>query len=160
MKKTKSLERKIEILSKTLASFEKKLEKTNSKIEYLTGVIVSEALSYKNGKNLSPAEQLTTFRAKTEQFGERTEHFERPLKPANLSSIRGRHREIIAMLINNGFHTYKQIAKNLNISQSRARAYIAELRNEYHVPLKQIRDPEGYKVGIDVRFVEQLLASR
>lgn len=160
MKRNKSLERKIEILSNTLASFEKKLEKTNSKIEYLTGVIVSEALSYKKGKNLNLTEQLSAFRAKTEQFGEQKERFERPLKSASLSSIRGRHREIIAMLINNGFHTYKQIAKNLNISQSRARAYIAELRNEYNVPLTQIRDPEGYKVGIDVRFVEQILSSR
>jgi len=64
------------------------------------------------------------------------------------------------MLINSGSHTYEQIAKKLNISQSRARAYIAELKNEFNVPLRQIRDPEGYKVGIDVRFVEQILSSR
>lgn len=160
MKKSKSLERKIGILSKTLVSFEKKLEKTNQKIEILTNVIANEmAIKNMSGQpNLT--EQLHVLRAKTEQFSERSELDERSLRMGSLNKIRGRHREILAMLINSGFHTYQQIAKKLNISQSRARAYIAELKNEFNVPLRQIRDPEGYKVGIDVRFVEQILASK
>ena len=94
------------------------------------------------------------------EISELCELSEQPLRASGLNRIRGRHREILAMLINNGFHTYKQIATKLNISQSRARAYIAELKNKYNVPLRQVRDPEGYKVGIDVRFVEQILASK
>ena len=64
------------------------------------------------------------------------------------------------MLINDGFHTYKKIADRLGISESRARAYVASLKNDFGIPLKRIRDPEGYKVGIDVRFVERILAFR
>jgi len=160
MKKNKSLERKIGILSKMLASFEKKLEKTNQKIEILTDVIVKGVALQNVGGQSSLTEQLHVLRAKTEQLGERSELSERPLRVGSLNRIRGRHREILAMLINSGSHTYEQIAKKLNISQSRARAYIAELKNEFNVPLRQIRDPEGYKVGIDVRFVEQILSSR
>ena len=113
--------------------------------------ITTEQLSELGEQSLSRAinsEQLSTrssrLRAKSGQLG----------------SIRGRHREILAMLINNGFHTYSQIAQKLGISQSRARAYIADLRNDFGLPLKQVRDPEGYKIGIDVRFVEQILASK
>jgi len=111
-------------------------------------------------KRSNLAERIHLFRAKTEQFGELGELGEQPLRAGSLNRIRGRHREILAMLINSGFHTYQQIAKKLNISQSRARAYIAELKNKYNVPLRQIRDPEGYKVGIDVRFVENILSSK
>jgi len=163
MKKNRSLERKIGILSKTLASFEKKLEKTNQKIEILTNAIANEMAIQNMGGQSNLTEQLRALRAKTEQFSERsgqTEPSERSLRVGSLNRIRGRHREILAMLINSGFHTYQQIAKKLNISQSRARAYIAELKNEHNVPLRQIRDPEGYKVGIDVRFVEQILSSK
>lgn len=168
MKNSKALERKIEFLSKSLASFEKNLEKTNKRLEDLTNIIANSMVTQKVGQKLGsqPAltEQLHTIRAKTEQFGELSELGEQtlrqPLGQRGLSSIRGRHREILAMLINNGFHTYEQIAKRLNISQSRARAYIAELKNDFGVPLTQVRDPEGYKVGIDVRFVEQILSSK
>ncbi len=157
MKKQRVLERKIELLSKTLASFEKKLEKTNRELENLTTAISKGIVVQKMGEQPIETERLHMLRARTEQFGELNE---RSLRTGGLNRIRGRHREILAMLINNGFHTYQQIASKLNISQSRARAYIAELKNKYNVPLRQVRDPEGYKVGIDVRFVEQILASK
>jgi len=151
----------IDTLIKTLHAIERKLEKTNKRIDELAKV-----LSIRMGQ--TQTEQFGVFRAKTEQLHERTEQSlgvstrrRRGLSGASeLSNIRGRHREILALLINNGFHTYRQIAERLGISQSRARAYIAELKNVYGVPLKSVRDPEGYKVGIDVRFVERILAFR
>ena len=158
MKSTKALERKIEILSNMLSSFEKKIEKTNSKIESLTGIIANGAFQQRRNVNF-PA-QSSEFRAETERFGEQDERFEQKLNLSSLGNIRGRHREILALLINTGFHTYKDIAKRLNISQSRARAYIAELKNDYSLPLTQIRDAEGYKVGIELRFIEEILSSK
>lgn len=157
MKSQKSLERKIEILSKMLASFEKKLSKTNSKIDDLASVIAKGALS---GMDSSVSNRSLSIRAKTERFGERNEQLERTLNMANLNNVRGRHREILVLLINGGFHTYKQIATKLNVSQSRVRAYIAELKNKYEIPLTQMRDAEGYKVGIELRFVEQILQNK
>lgn len=150
------LEKKIEILNRALASFDKKLEKTNERINELVEIIAA----------------TSNLRAKTEHLAERfeqTEHFEQSGQPGrtlarmrnvgNLKKVTGRHREILVMLINDGFHTYKDIAKKLSISQSRVRAYISELK-KYGVPLRQIRDPEGYKVGVDLRFVEEILASK
>lgn len=160
MKKQRALERKIELLSKTLVSFEKKLEKTNRGLENIANAIANGVVVQKMGEQPIETERLHMLRARTEQFGELNELSERPLRTGSLNRIRGRHREILVMLINNGFHTYQQIADKLNISQSRARAYIAELKNKYNVPLRQVRDPEGYKVGIDVRFVEHILASK
>ncbi len=156
----KKLEKKVDALSEAISSFEKNIERMDSKINKLIESIESNGV--RTQKNIFPV-KLSKYRAKTERFGERTELSERPLvdlSKDNLNRIRGRHREILAMLINNGFHTYKQIAEKLNISQSRARAYIAELKNIYNVPLRHVRDPEGYKVGIDVRFVEEIILSK
>jgi DNA-binding CsgD family transcriptional regulator len=152
----KKLDKKLEVLDKTISSFESKMEHLESRINKLIDSIEA------NGS--MKTERLPQIRAKTEHFPEQTEQFERTLRNGlrsdSLNRITGRHREILAMLINNGFHTYKQIAERLNISQSRARAYIAELKNKYGVPLRHVRDPEGYKVGIDVRFVEEVLLSK
>jgi biotin operon repressor len=93
-------------------------------------------------------------RAKTEQFSEQNEQL---LASKTLEIIKGRHREVVALLMNDGFHTYGQLAKKLNISQSRARAYVTELKS-FGLPLRQMRDAEGYKIGIDGRFVEKILA--
>jgi DNA-binding CsgD family transcriptional regulator len=120
-------------------------EKQNKRIDDISKIL----------EKMAKAEQLTGSRAKTEQF---TEQNEQMLASNNISKITGRHREVLALLMNHGFHTYDQMAKKLNISQSRARAYIAELKNNFNVPLRQVRDAEGYKIGIDVRFVEQILA--
>lgn len=136
-----------------VSTSEKKLEKLieifeqqNKKIDKLINLLVS-----------AQTEQFKPNRAKTEQLGEQTEQL---LASNGVQQIRGRHREILALLINEGFHTYRQMAEKLNISQSRARAYITDLKNDFSVPLRQVRDPEGYKIGIDVRFVEQILASK
>lgn len=147
------------------------MEEMSRQLEALTeqiSVLVKQSNTPQPRSTASLAEQLSeqvrVLRANVEQSGEQTEQVLsaqwRPSKSSELNRIRGRHREILAMLINNGYHTYQQISDKLNISQSRARAYIAELRNRYNVPLHQIRDPEGYKVGIDVRFVERILSVR
>lgn len=133
-------------------SVEKKLEKMmvlferqNRRIDGISKIL----------EKIAETEQLLTSRAKIEQSAEQTEQM---LGTQNLNRITGRHREVLALLMNQGFHTYEQMAKKLGISQSRARAYIAELKNDFGVPLRQVRDPEGYKIGIDVGFVERILA--
>ena len=120
-------------------------EKQNKRIDNISKIL----------EKMVKTEHLYGNRAKTEQF---TEQNEQMLATKNLGRISGRHREVLSLLMNEGFHTYDQLAKKLNISQSRARAYIAELKNDFNVPLRQVRDAEGYKIGIDVRFVEQILA--
>jgi len=148
-----SMKEKINELSNTVSMLEKKLDRIMKFVE-------SAEVDRKMNGNYLMTERPSNRRAQTEHFPEQTDQTEQTLRISRLSNVRGRHREILAMLINNGFHTYKQIAHKLNISESRARAYISDLRNTYNVPLKQIRDPEGYKIGIDVRFVEQILASK
>ena len=151
----------IKILNESLLSMQKSLEMTNKRIDDMTRAL-------ENQSGASGGEQGAFLRAKTErqtELGEQALSTDMPsgmLKSGNrqLQQIHGRYREILAMLINNGFHTYGQIAQNLGISQSRARAYIADLKNVYNVPLKQVRDPEGYKIGVDIRFVDEILASK
>lgn len=144
---------KIQNLTKAISVLEKNLELTNKKLDKFTKILVKRRVWQETGQPVSN-------RAKTEQPSEQTELNEQTLGANKLNRIRGRHREILAMLINDGFHTYKKIAERLGISESRARAYVAALKNNYGIPLKRVRDPEGYKVGIDVRFVERILAFR
>ncbi len=154
----------IKSLANSFTAIEKSLELTNKRVDKLSKTMESQI----NIISEQQSKQQPIFRAKTEQFPELSERsLSRTMRSEQLSTkggelghIRGRHREILAMLINNGFHTYDQIAQKLGISQSRARAYIADLRNTYGVPLKQVRDPEGYKIGVDTRFVEQILTSK
>jgi biotin operon repressor len=134
-------------LMRTVSSLERNLRETNERIDALSDILTGSGM----------AERSHSFRAKTERLHE---HTEQPLTDENLNRIRGRHRELLALLINNGFHTYDQIAQKLDISRSRARAYVAELKNSYGLPLRQVRDAEGYKIGIDMRFVERVLAFR
>jgi len=161
-KSLEQLEKKINVLSKSIDSFEEKIEQIDSRINKLLDSLEANSVAkLTTGSGVTiPTSRFSLRRAKTEQSTEQTEQFERSLKRESLGRVTGRHREILAMLINDGFHTYKQIADKLNISQSRARAYIAELKNDYRVPLRHVRDPEGYKVGIDVRFVEEVLLSK
>jgi len=112
------------------------IKKQNEKIEFLTKTLMDIS------------------RAKNEQFSEQNEQM---LASKSLEMIKGRHREVVSLLMNEGFHTYEQLAEKLNISQSRARAYITELKS-FGVPLRQIKDAEGYKIGIDTNFVEKILA--
>ena len=136
------------------SSLDKKIEKLlilidtqNKKIDKLS----------KNLEKIMTTEQIPIKRASSEHFVEQTDHM---LTTENLNRIGGKHRELLALLLNDGFHTYKQISDKMNISQSRARAYVAELKNEFKVPLRQVKDPEGFKIGIDVHFVVKILAFR
>ena len=106
---------------------------------------------------IQKAEQLPSLRAKTEQLAERKEQV---FTNSKVSAITGKQREVLSLLMNEGFHTYLQMAKKLNISQSRARAYIAELKNDFDIPLRQVRDSEGYKIGIYITFLDKIPASR
>ncbi len=130
-KTVKSLEKKIESLNKTIESLEKKIEEMNKRMSDVS----------KNDMRISDSRGLTVNRHVSYSD--------------SIERIKGKHREILVMLINEGFHTYGEIASKLDISQSRVRAYISDLKNKYHIPLSRIRDAEGYKVGVDMRFVER-----
>ena len=134
--------KKMEELTRSISYLEKRFEKTNSKIERLSKIL--------------SAEQSRANRATFEQMAEQSEQS----LAQTMQRIRGRHREVLGLLINEGFHTYEQIAQKLNISESRARAYITELKNDFEIPLRQVRDSEGYKVGVDTRFAERILTFR
>ncbi len=136
------------------SSIEKKIEKLFGLIETQNQKIneISEMLN-----KFQKTEQVVKNRAITEQLNEQTEQ---QLSVQNISEISGRYREVLALLINFGYHTYGQIARKLNISESRARAYVAELKNNFNVPLMHVRDAEGYKIGVDNRFVDKILAFR
>lgn len=97
-------------------------------------------------------------RAEHNEHGERSSTVAQ--NPSTIVAITGRHRQVLSVLINEGFHTYEDLAQRLAISQSRARAYIAELKKVFNVPLRHVRDAEGYKVGIDTDFVERILAAK
>jgi len=81
-------------------------------------------------------------------------------KPILIASATGRYREVLSILINEGFFTYARLAARLNISQSRVRAYIADLKKYYSIPISSIRDTEGVKVGISQEYVDQILGVR
>lgn len=131
-----SLERRLESLASAISSIERKLDAMSP-----SGAKPARGFDAAGAVDRLTPEQLHVLRAKTEHLAERTERMtelfeqtERPLTRDSLNRVRGRHREILAMLINNGFHTYDQIARKLSISNSRARAYVAELKNDYGLP--------------------------
>ncbi len=130
---------------KKLTSLERKMGKMNSRIDRIYEVLSANS-TRKNHPNL---------RANTEQL---TEHTEQVLTQPSMNRVRGKHRELLALFVNNGFHNYEQIAKKLNISQSRARAYVSELKKDYGIPLRQVKDAEGLKIGVDIAFIDQILA--
>ena len=155
--KTKNI---VSISEKNLGRLLQMFEQQNKKMDKLINLLA--------GAQTTHTEQSHAKRAKTEQLTEQTEQLLSAASAVGrdgfgvekMGNIRGKHRELLALFINQGFHTYEQIASKLHISQSRARAYVAELKNDFHVPLRQVRDPEGYKIGMDVGFVEQILASK
>ena len=152
--KTKNI---VSISEKNLGRLLQLFELQNKKMDKLINILTA-----------AQTEQSHAKRAKTEQLAEQAEQLLSAASAVGrdgfgvgkMGNIRGKHRELLALFINQGFHTYEQIASKLQISQSRARAYVAELKNDFHVPLRQVRDPEGYKIGMDVGFVEQILASK
>jgi len=158
-------ERKINNENKILKNFEdlsSSISSLETKVAKLTNVL--EKIERANA-----FEQTMQKRAKVEQQLEQTEQSEqtlgkvsdtgKSLNGSNMQKIRGRSRELLTLLINEGFHTYAEISKKMNISESRARAYITELKGNFNVPIKQVRDPEGYKIGIDISFVDRILSA-
>ncbi len=142
---------------KELKSFNKNLKRLSESILLLDRRMVAMSKtvqSLQSSMLRMRTEQTYPVRAKTEQSTEQTEQS----LVGDMSRIIGKHREVLAILINDGYSTYEQIAGRLNISQSRARAYVAELAANHSVPLRKIKDPEGLKIGLDVNFVEKILA--
>lgn len=131
------------ILVQTVCSLEKKMEKTNDRIDRLTRILT------KNQKT----EQLGHFRAMAEEV-------EQPFNIRQVEKIKGRHRQILSLLINDGLHSYFQMARKLNISESRARAYVTELKSKYKVPIRRVREPEGFKIGIDMKVIGHIIAQK
>ena len=110
------------------------------------------------------SEQITTKNEinpiKTEQPSSEQPQKQSEKMPVLLSNAKGRYREILSLLINEGFFTYPKLADRLSISQSRVRAYIADLKRYYSVPITSVKDTEGVKVGISPEFVDQILGVR
>lgn len=126
--------------------------KSESVAQYVTEQIeiFSEQIKDKNDIIQPKTEQPSSEQA--QKLSEKT--------PVLLSNATGRYREILSILINEGFFTYPKLADRLNISQSRVRAYIADLKRYYSVPITSVRDTEGVKVGISPEFVNQILGVR
>lgn len=135
MTSTSKLERRLENILH-------KIENQNTKIEKIFTILNN--LQRDNGKVDKPIGYKSTSRLR-----EQTEQTEQLV--TKYKQMRERHRELLFVLIENGFLSYREIARKLNISKSRARAYVSDLKNNYSVPLKMIRDAEGFKVGIDIR---------
>ena len=131
-----SLDDKLEKILKILKSHDERLVQMSQLLESYTSTSIPE-------------------RAKSEHL---VEQRYQPLTPAQLiNRVNGRTRDILVLLINQGFHKYSEISSKLNITESRARAYISDLKNHFGIPVVQLRDAEGYKIGIDAMFIEQLM---
>ncbi len=128
--------------------------KADAVAQYVTEQIesFSEQIKDRNETNPIKTEQSSVEQTQQKQTNEKT--------PVLLSNATGRYREILSLLINEGFFTYSKLADRLNISQSRVRAYIADLKRYYSVPITSLRDTEGVKVGISPEFVDRILGVR
>ncbi len=146
--KVLEIEKRLDLVSRQMLEQNGKLESIEQYLTEQIGIF-SEQIVDKNAMI-----QVKTEQPSSEQLNERNE------KPILLSNATGRCREIISLLINEGFFTYSKLADRLNISQSRVRAYIADLKKYYSIPITSIKDGEGVKVGISPEFVNQILGSR
>lgn len=143
------VEKQLDYLAQQMLDQNNKLD---SVAQYVTEQIeiFSEQIKDKNEINPIKTEQPST--EQTQKQNEKT--------PVLLSNATGRYREILSLLINEGFFTYAKLADRLSISQSRVRAYIADLKRYYSVPITSVKDTEGVKVGISPEFVDQILGVR
>ncbi len=146
--KVLEIERRLDHMSHQIFEQNGKLD---SVAQYITEQveIISEQMADKNAIVQVKTEQPSVDQA-----------IEQNKKPVLLSNATGRYREVISLLINEGFFTYPKLADRLNISQSRVRAYIADLKKYYSVPITSIKDNEGVKVGISPEFVNRILGAR
>ena len=144
------IEKQLNYLSHQMLEQNNKLD---SVAQYVTEQIevFSEQIKDKNEIISTKTEQPSAEQAQKQQSEK---------KPVLLSNATGRYREILSLLINEGFFTYSKLADRLNISQSRVRAYIADLKRYYAVPITSVKDTEGVKVGISPEFVDQILGVR
>jgi DNA-binding CsgD family transcriptional regulator len=158
----KKVFQRFEKLSKSISSLEAKVTKLTNVLEKIERAKISEQMMQNRAKIEHHAEQSEQTEQQNEQLLDRAGQTGEIAKGANdlgMQKIRGRNRELLTLLINEGFHTYAEISKKMNISESRARAYITELKGNFNVPIKQVRDPEGYKIGIDISFVDRILSA-
>ncbi len=142
--KINELEKEVNVISQQLLEQNNKID---SIAQYMTEQIevVSEQTDVKNEPlNEQPSAEQPQNEKKTIQ----------------LTNATGRYREILSLLINEGFFTYTKLAERMGISQSRARAYIADLKKYYSIPITSVKDAEGVKVGISPEFVDQILGVR
>ncbi|MBI4167327.1 MAG: HTH domain-containing protein [Candidatus Aenigmarchaeota archaeon] len=155
----------VKLISSKIVEIEKQLnylaeqmleqnDKADSVAQYVTEQIetFSEQIKDKSEINSIKTEQPSTEQAQQKQTNEKM--------PVLLSNATGRYREILSLLINEGFFSYSKLADRLSISQSRVRAYIADLKRYYSVPITSIKDNEGVKVGISPEFVDRILGVR
>ncbi len=152
---------KVVELEKQLNAISQQMLEQNNRMEavaqYVTEQIDAVSEQMKN--------KTEPFQPKTEQSEAIEQPNPEPVQPIEkktvlLSSATGRYREILSLLINEGFFTYPKLAERLSISQSRVRAYIADLKRYYSIPISSVRDTEGVKVGISPEFVDQILGVR
>lgn len=153
----------VKLISAKIAEIEKQLDylaqqtleqnnKFDSIAQYVTEQIETFSEQIKDNSEVNPV--------KTEQLSAEQPQKQNEKTPVLLSNATGRYREILSLLINEGFFTYPKLADRLNISQSRVRAYIADLKRYYSVPITSVKDTEGVKVGISPEFVNQILGVR
>lgn len=76
---------------------------------------------------------------------------------AGIPNMGGRCREMMSLFINEGFFTYQKLAERLELSQSRTRAYVSELKKFYNIPIAVIKDSEGVKVGLSTELVNEII---
>ncbi len=152
--KVVELEKQFNLISQQMLEQNNRMEAV---AQYVTEQI--DAVSEQMKNKTEPVQPKTEQPDTTEQQNyEPAQPAER--KPVLLSSATGRYREILSLLINEGFFTYPKLAGRLNISQSRVRAYIADLKRHYSIPISSVRDTEGVKVGISPEFVDHILGVR
>lgn len=152
----KLISAKILDIEKQLNYMAQQMLEQNNKIDliaqYTTEQIEAFSEQIKTKSEINPV--------KTEQPSGEQPQKQSEKTPVLLSNATGRYREILSLLINEGFFTYSKLADRLNISQSRVRAYIADLKRYYSVPITSVKDTEGVKVGISPEFVNQILGVR
>ena len=142
-----------ESLSSSISSLESKIAKLINVLEKIDRASAFEQSIRNRAKNeqeLGLTEQSLSSDNKRSNKG---------FNGTTMQKVMGRNRELLTLLINEGFHTYAEISKKMDISESRARAYVTELKKNFNIPIKQIRDSEGYKIGIDISFVDRILSA-
>ena len=145
-----------ESLSSSISSLESKIAKLINVLEKIDRASAFEQSIRNRAKN---EQELGLTEQRSEQSLSSYRKSSKGFNGTTMQKVMGRNRELLTLLINEGFHTYAEISKKMDISESRARAYVTELKKNFNIPIKQIRDSEGYKIGIDISFVDRILSA-